>query len=119
MSRFGRRWLLQGSAALGSLLAFGTHQVARAAPERVDAPIVDRVVIREITDNYHNIFLKPLERPGLTVARTGFPAAAQGKTLEASGASRSTSKRRGAAKRGATCWILASPRMSMATISIC
>ena len=44
--------------------------------------MVDRVVIREITDNQHNIFLKPLERPGLSVQRTGFPAAAQGKTLE-------------------------------------
>lgn len=82
MSHFSRRWLLQGSAALGSLLASGAHQVARAAPERVDTPIVDRVVIREITDNQHNIFLKPLERPGLSVARTGFPAAPQGKTLE-------------------------------------
>jgi 7,8-dihydropterin-6-yl-methyl-4-(beta-D-ribofuranosyl)aminobenzene 5'-phosphate synthase len=44
--------------------------------------MVDRVVVREITDNQHNIFLKPLERPGLSVARTGFPAAVQGKTLE-------------------------------------
>lgn len=82
MSRFNRRRFLQGSAALGSLLASGARQVARAAPEHVDAPIVDRVVIREITDNQHNIFLKPLERPGLSVVRTGFPAAPQGKTLE-------------------------------------
>jgi 7,8-dihydropterin-6-yl-methyl-4-(beta-D-ribofuranosyl)aminobenzene 5'-phosphate synthase len=82
MSQFNRRRFLQGSAALGSLLASGACQVARAAPEHVDAPIVDRVVIREITDNQHNIFLKPLERPGLSVARTGFPAAPQGKTLE-------------------------------------
>jgi 7,8-dihydropterin-6-yl-methyl-4-(beta-D-ribofuranosyl)aminobenzene 5'-phosphate synthase len=82
MSQFNRRRFLQGSAALGSLLASGARQVARAAPEHVDAPIVDRVVIREITDNQHNIFLKPLERPGLSVARTGFPAAPQGKTLE-------------------------------------
>jgi len=44
--------------------------------------VVDRVVIREITDNQHNIFLGPLERPGLSVQRTGFPGAAQGKTLE-------------------------------------
>ena len=40
------------------------------------------MVIREITDNSHNIFLGALERPGLTVQRTGFPGAAQGKTLE-------------------------------------
>ena len=82
MSQFNRRLFLQGSAALGSLLAASARQVARAAPEQVDAPIVDRVVIREITDNQHNIFLKPLERPGLSVARTGFPAAPLGKTLE-------------------------------------
>ena len=80
--QFDRRRFLQGSAALGSLLAASARQVARAAPEQVDAPIVDRVVIREITDNQHNIFLKPLERPGLSVARTGFPAAPLGKTLE-------------------------------------
>src|SRR3954453_17039339 len=82
MSRFNRRRFLQASAALGSLLAPGVRQVAQAAPEHVDAPVVDRVAIREITDNQHNIFLKPLERPGLSVARTGFPAAPQGKTLE-------------------------------------
>jgi len=49
---------------------------------RIDAPVVDRVVVREITDNYHNVALGSLERPGLTVQRIGFPAAAQGKTLE-------------------------------------
>lgn len=38
--------------------------------------------MREITDNQHNIFLKPLERPGLSVSRTGFPGVSQGKTLE-------------------------------------
>jgi 7,8-dihydropterin-6-yl-methyl-4-(beta-D-ribofuranosyl)aminobenzene 5'-phosphate synthase len=63
-------------------LAAGAHQVAQAAPDHVDAPIVDQVIVREITDNQHNMFLKPLKTPGLTVARTGFPAAAQGKTLE-------------------------------------
>ena len=82
MSRFNRRRFLQASAALGSLLAPGVRQVAQAAPAHVDAPVVDRVVIREITDNQHNIFLKPLERPDLSIARTGFPAASQGKTLE-------------------------------------
>jgi len=80
VSRFNRRRFLQSSAALGgSLLASG---IGRAAPALIEAPIVDRVVIREITDNSHNIFLGPLERPGLTVQRVGFPAVAQGKTLE-------------------------------------
>ena len=82
MSRFNRRQFLQTSAAIGSLLASGVGRTAGAASENIDTPVVDRVVIREITDNQHNIFLKPLERPGLSVQRTGFPAAAQGKTLE-------------------------------------
>jgi 7,8-dihydropterin-6-yl-methyl-4-(beta-D-ribofuranosyl)aminobenzene 5'-phosphate synthase len=82
MSHFNRRLFLQASAALGSLFAPGVGGVARAATDHVDAAVVDRVVIREITDNQHDIFLKPLERPGLSVARTGFPAAPQGKTLE-------------------------------------
>jgi 7,8-dihydropterin-6-yl-methyl-4-(beta-D-ribofuranosyl)aminobenzene 5'-phosphate synthase len=83
MSSLDRRCFLQASAALGgTLIASGIGRAARAAPARIDAPIVDRVVIREITDNSHNIFLGPLERPGLSVQRFGFPAAAQGKTLE-------------------------------------
>jgi 7,8-dihydropterin-6-yl-methyl-4-(beta-D-ribofuranosyl)aminobenzene 5'-phosphate synthase len=83
MSSLDRRRFLQASAALGgTLIASGIGRAARAAPARIDAPIVDRVVIREITDNSHNIFLGPLERPGLSVQRFGFPAAAQGKTLE-------------------------------------
>jgi 7,8-dihydropterin-6-yl-methyl-4-(beta-D-ribofuranosyl)aminobenzene 5'-phosphate synthase len=83
MSRLNRRRFLQNSAALGgTLLASGVGRPARAATPRIDAPVLDRVVIREITDNSHNIFLGALERPGLTVQRTGFPGAAQGKTLE-------------------------------------
>jgi 7,8-dihydropterin-6-yl-methyl-4-(beta-D-ribofuranosyl)aminobenzene 5'-phosphate synthase len=67
----------------GSLLACCAGRSARAAAApRLEVPVVDRVVVREITDNQHNIFLKPLEQPGLTVQRTGFPAASQGKTLE-------------------------------------
>jgi hypothetical protein len=45
MSHFNRRLFLQASAALGSLFASGVRQVARAATEHVDAPIVDRVVL--------------------------------------------------------------------------
>jgi 7,8-dihydropterin-6-yl-methyl-4-(beta-D-ribofuranosyl)aminobenzene 5'-phosphate synthase len=82
MSFLHRRRFLEASAALGgALVSSGIGRAARAAPTRIDAPVVDRIVIREITDNSHNIFLGPLERPGLTVQRVGFPAAAQGKTL--------------------------------------
>ena len=83
MSSLNRRRFLKASAALGgALVSSRIGRAARAATARLDAPMVDRVVIREITDNQHNIFLKPLERPGLTVQRVGFPGAAQGKTLE-------------------------------------
>jgi 7,8-dihydropterin-6-yl-methyl-4-(beta-D-ribofuranosyl)aminobenzene 5'-phosphate synthase len=83
MSSLDRRRFLQASAALGgALVSSGIGRAAQSAPVRIDAPIVDRVVIREITDNSNNIFLGPLERPGLTVQRPGFPGLARGKTLE-------------------------------------
>ena len=81
MTRLDRRRFLQASAALGGALVSSRVGRASAATTRIDVPVVDRVVIREITDNQHNVALKPLERPGLTVQRIGFPAAAQGKTL--------------------------------------
>jgi 7,8-dihydropterin-6-yl-methyl-4-(beta-D-ribofuranosyl)aminobenzene 5'-phosphate synthase len=83
MSSLDRRRFLQASAALGgALVSSGNGRAAQSAPVRIDAPIVDRVVIREITDNSNNIFLGPLERPGLIVQRPGFPGLARGKTLE-------------------------------------
>ena len=83
MSSLHRRRFLQASAALGgTLVSSGIGRAARAGSTRIETPVVDRVIVREITDNQHNIFLKPLERPGLTVQRTGFPGAALGKTLE-------------------------------------
>lgn len=78
-----RRQFLQTTAALGgSLAASGIGAKAIAKPLLPEVPVIDQVVIREITDNQHNIFLKPLQAPGLSVTRTGFPAALQGKTLE-------------------------------------
>jgi 7,8-dihydropterin-6-yl-methyl-4-(beta-D-ribofuranosyl)aminobenzene 5'-phosphate synthase len=83
MLSLNRRRFLKSSAALGgALVSSRIGRSVRAAPARIDAPVVDRLVIREITDNSHNIFLKGLERPGLIVERVGFPGAAQGKTLE-------------------------------------
>src|SRR6516164_1549262 len=61
MSSFDRRHSLQASAALGGALVAPTIGRARAATTRIDAPVVDRMVVREITDNQHNIFLTPLE----------------------------------------------------------
>ncbi|MBV9863067.1 MAG: MBL fold metallo-hydrolase [Alphaproteobacteria bacterium] len=83
MQSFHRRRFLQGSVVVGgSLLTSGIGRSVNAAALLADVPVVDRVVVREITDNQHNIFLKSLQAPGLTVARTGFPAAPEGKTLE-------------------------------------
>jgi 7,8-dihydropterin-6-yl-methyl-4-(beta-D-ribofuranosyl)aminobenzene 5'-phosphate synthase len=80
-----RRKFLQHSCLLGgSLLACSIplDRSSRAAPVRIEAPVVDELTVREITDNAHDIFLRPLEAPGLAVRRTGFPQAPQGKTLE-------------------------------------
>jgi 7,8-dihydropterin-6-yl-methyl-4-(beta-D-ribofuranosyl)aminobenzene 5'-phosphate synthase len=80
-----RRNFLQRSALFGGALLSGDalmHRSARAAPERIDAPAVDELVVREITDNAHDLFLGGSQAPGLAVRRTGMPEAAQGKTLE-------------------------------------
>jgi len=51
MSPLHRRSFLQASAALGgALVSSGIGRAMRAAPTRIDAPVVDRIVIREITD---------------------------------------------------------------------
>ncbi|MGH7155515.1 MAG: MBL fold metallo-hydrolase [Acetobacteraceae bacterium] len=81
----GRRQFLQQSAlAGGSLLtcSIAVDRSAHGALSRIDAPVVDEVVIQEITDNVHDIFLKGEKRDGVTVSRTGFPDATNGKTLE-------------------------------------
>ena len=81
----GRRGFLQQAAIVGgSFLACSSvlDQSALAAPVRIDAPTVDRVTVREITDGAHDIFSRPADYPGLAVRRTGFPDAPQGKTLE-------------------------------------
>jgi 7,8-dihydropterin-6-yl-methyl-4-(beta-D-ribofuranosyl)aminobenzene 5'-phosphate synthase len=81
----GRRRFLQHSAALGGSLltcSIPLDRSAHAAPVRIDAPVVDQITIREITDNSHDIFLRGAELPGLSVGRTGFPEAPQGRTLE-------------------------------------
>jgi 7,8-dihydropterin-6-yl-methyl-4-(beta-D-ribofuranosyl)aminobenzene 5'-phosphate synthase len=80
-----RRSFLQRSALLGGSLLTGStliDGVAHATPERIDAPAIDELTVREVTDNAHDIFLKGLQVPGLTVQRTGTPEAALGKTLE-------------------------------------
>jgi len=77
-----RRTFLHSSAAVGSaVLLPRLTRSARAASVRIDVPTVDQIVVREVTDGDHNIFLRPAETPGLTVQRTGMTDAAQGRTL--------------------------------------
>jgi 7,8-dihydropterin-6-yl-methyl-4-(beta-D-ribofuranosyl)aminobenzene 5'-phosphate synthase len=82
---FDRRHFLQGSVALGGTLLAGSvplHRSAEAAPIHLDAPVVDQVVVQEITDGAHDIFLRGAELPGLSVQRVGPAAfAPQGRTL--------------------------------------
>jgi 7,8-dihydropterin-6-yl-methyl-4-(beta-D-ribofuranosyl)aminobenzene 5'-phosphate synthase len=80
-----RRSFLQHSAVFGgSLLTCSVplDRSARADSVRIDVPVVDEIIVREITDGAHDIFLRPAQAPGLVVSRVGFPEAAQGKTLE-------------------------------------
>ncbi len=80
-----RRGLLQGSAMLGGSLltcSIPLDRSAKAAPVRIDAPVIDQLTVQEITDNSHDIFLRDAKFPGLAVQRTGFPEAPLGKTLE-------------------------------------
>lgn len=75
-----RRRFLQGSAVLGGSLLTSVHRSVEAAPVHIDAPVVDRVIVNEVTDGAHDVFLRAAELPGLAVQRTG-PAVAQGRTL--------------------------------------
>ena len=76
-----RRTFLQSATVLGgSLLACGINHAAAAATARIDVPVVDRVVVREITDGAHDVFLRSVEVGGLAVQRTG-PNGAEGRTL--------------------------------------
>jgi 7,8-dihydropterin-6-yl-methyl-4-(beta-D-ribofuranosyl)aminobenzene 5'-phosphate synthase len=84
-SRLDRRRFLQHSAVLGGSLLIGgisPNRAANSGPVRIDAPVIDELTVREITDNSHDIFLRGAESPGLVVRRTGFPEAPEGKTLQ-------------------------------------
>jgi len=67
---FGRRGFLQATSALGgSILSCGIplDRTAKAAPVHVDAPVIDQLTVREITDNTHDIFLRGAKFSGLAV----------------------------------------------------
>jgi hypothetical protein len=67
---------LQRSAVLGGSLltcSISLDRSANAAPVRIDAPVIDRLIVREITDSAHDIFLRGADMLGFSVQRTGFP----------------------------------------------
>ncbi len=78
-----RRRFLQHSCSLGGSLFTCSIPVdwsAQAAPVRIDAPSVDEITVREITDNAHDLFARPVQAPGLLVQRPN-PGGPEGKTL--------------------------------------
>src|SRR5277367_1393467 len=80
-----RRRFVKATAGIGgSLMACSMplNRAANAAPVWIEAPVVDEVTIREITDNANDIFLKNFEAAGLTVKRPTGLGGSEGKTLE-------------------------------------
>lgn len=80
-----RRGFIRRSALMsGAFLSCGVplDRSAHAATPKIQVPTVDQVTIREITDNSHDVFLGSTKQPGLTVARTRFAGAEQGRTLQ-------------------------------------
>ena len=81
---FNRRRFLQQSGIFGSSLltcSIPFDRSARAAPAKINIQAVDQLIIRQVTDGSHDIFLNDAEYSGLTVGRTG-PLGSVGKTLE-------------------------------------
>src|ERR1700732_5323073 len=79
-----RRGFLQRSAMLGGSLLTCSIPLDRshASSVRIDVPVVDEIIVEEITDNTHDVYLRGAQTPGLAISRVGFPRAPQGKTLE-------------------------------------
>ena len=79
-----RRRFLQHSCSVGASLfscSIPMNWSAHAEPVRIDAPVVDELIVCEITDNAHDLFARPVGAPGLSVQRPN-PGGAEGKTLE-------------------------------------
>jgi hypothetical protein len=117
---FDRRSFLQHSCLFGGSLltcSIPLDQSAHAASVRIDAPVIDELTIREITDNSHDAFLRPVAVPGLVVRRMGFPEASQGKTLESEWGLALYLESRKAQESRSYFWTSASRRRFMQTTS--
>ena len=66
---FGRRDFLQAAAVLGGAAAMGALQLARAAT--VDVPVVDRLAIQVLVDGAFDLFLRPGQVNGVSIAPAG------------------------------------------------
>ena len=80
-----RRSFLRHSCLFGGSLltcSIPLDRSAHAAPVRIDAPVVDELTVREITDNTHDIFLTGARRLAWRCGARDFREAPQGKTLE-------------------------------------
>ncbi|HTT85351.1 MAG TPA: twin-arginine translocation signal domain-containing protein [Rhizomicrobium sp.] len=54
-----RRRFVQTSALVGGSLLTGSiliDRIAHATPERIDAPVIDELTVREVTDNAHDAY---------------------------------------------------------------
>jgi 7,8-dihydropterin-6-yl-methyl-4-(beta-D-ribofuranosyl)aminobenzene 5'-phosphate synthase len=83
-SSLNRRGFLQNSAFLGASMltcSIPLDRSAHAAPVRINVQTIEELVIRQVTDGSHDVFLEGAKLSDLTVERTG-PLATQGKTLE-------------------------------------
>ena len=81
---FSRRSFLQRSAMVGGSLLTCSSALDRsvhAAPVRIDAPVVDRLTIREITDNRQDVVTRT-SLPGLEVDGPSNSEAPQGEALK-------------------------------------
>lgn len=65
----GRREFLQTAAVLGGAAAFGALRPARAAT--LDVPVVDKLAIKVLVDGAFDLFLRPGQVNGVSIAPAG------------------------------------------------
>ncbi|HYZ30791.1 MAG TPA: MBL fold metallo-hydrolase [Crenalkalicoccus sp.] len=81
---FTRRGLLRGSAlAAPALICTRMVEARGAASPRIEAPVVDSLVIQVVTDGNHDIFISGAQVPGVRVERVrGFRGAMERRALK-------------------------------------
>ncbi|WP_236020107.1 MBL fold metallo-hydrolase [Sabulicella rubraurantiaca] len=86
LAPFGRRRFLQSSAlTLGTSALTCTAMVRDAAGAdvpRIEAPVVDRLVVQVVLDGAHDLFISGAQVPGIRVERTRLFAGRANRTLQ-------------------------------------